>query len=235
MDGHINSGSRFNAHGRRISADVMRECLKVYLVVGSANCQDDPLYVVREALAGGATMVQYREKGDGSLTGEARIQLGLQLQELCREAGVPFIINDDVELALQLQADGVHIGQEDADAGWVRSGIGGGILGVSVHQLEEAERAVQQGADYLGIGPIYPTSSKPDAHAVHGLQILPGLRQAGIHLPLVGIGGITLERAGEVISAGADGIAVISAVAGLPGDKVQNAVQQLRTRINRSG
>lgn len=218
----------FLKHHSRISAEAMRKYLRLYLVIGSVNClAADPLHVVREALAGGVTMVQFREKGAGALTGDARIQLALQLQKLCREAGVPFIINDDVELALQIEADGVHIGQEDAEAGWVRSRIGQRILGVSAHRIEEAELAVQQGADYLGLGPIYLTSSKADAHVVHGLGIISELRGSGIQLPLVGIGGITLERAGEVMSAGADGIAVISAVAGLPGDQVQSAVQQL--------
>ncbi len=218
----------------RISAGQMRSYLRMYLVLGSVNCQEAPLRVLEEALAGGVTLVQFREKGPGSLVGEARLALALQLQAACRRAGVPFIINDDVELALRIGADGVHIGQDDEDPARVRDRIGNRLLGVSAHTVEEARLAARQGADYLGIGPIYPTVSKDDAHAVQGPEILRELRGAGITLPLVGIGGITAERAGEVMRAGADGVAVISAVTAMPGAKVRATVEDFIVRTSPS-
>ncbi|WP_282577744.1 thiamine phosphate synthase [Paenibacillus mellifer] len=190
----------------------MRQLLQTYLVIGSPNCREEPLRVLEEGLAGGVTLVQFREKGPGALTGESLRALALQLQAACRRRGVPFLVNDDVELALAINADGVHVGQEDEVAVRVRARIGDRILGVSAHTLAEAEAAVHHGADYLGIGPIYPTASKADAEAPQGPGILRMLRASGITLPLVGIGGITTETAGEVIRAGADGVAVISAI-----------------------
>ncbi|MEF2967694.1 thiamine phosphate synthase [Paenibacillus sp. M1] len=211
----------------RVSPALMREYLRMYLVIGSVNCLADPVRVVEEALAGGATLVQFREKGPGALAGEDRLALALRLQAACRRAGVPFIVNDDVDLALEIGADGVHIGQDDEDAGAVRSRIGNRLLGVSAHTAGEARLAVSRGADYLGIGPIYPTASKADAHAVQGPAILRELRRSGIALPLVGIGGITAERAGEVVAAGADGVAVISAVTGVPPGETRDAVRRI--------
>lgn len=198
----------------RVAPEIMRRHLRMYLVLGSVNCSVEPSLVVQEALAGGATMVQFREKGQAALAGEPMIRLARRIQAECRQAGVPFIVNDDVELALKLDADGVHVGQDDESAASVRERIGNRILGVSTHTVEEARRAILHGADYLGIGPIYPTRSKDDAKAAQGPAILRELREAGIDLPIVGIGGITVERVEEVIGAGADGVAVISAVTG---------------------
>ncbi|MGG3284449.1 thiamine phosphate synthase [Paenibacillus solani] len=210
----------------RVAPAVMRQHLRMYLVLGSVDCPVDPIHVVQEALAGGATMVQFREKGHRALVGEPMIQLARRIQHQCRQAGVPFIVNDDVELALKLNADGVHIGQDDECAADVRKRIGSRILGVSAHTVEEAERAIRHGADYLGIGPIYPTRSKDDARAVQGPEILRTLRESGIDLPMVGIGGITAERVEEVLCAGADGIAVISAVT-----RAESARQAVKTIV----
>lgn len=204
MSGGVGSG--------RIAVGRMRELLRTYLVIGSANCREAPLRVLEAALDGGVTLVQLREKGPGALTGEPLRALAVQLQAACRRRGVPFLVNDDVELALAIGADGVHVGQEDEAAARVRARIGDRILGVSAHTFVEAEAAVRHGADYLGIGPIYPTASKADAKAPQGPDILRELRARGIALPLVGIGGITAETASQVIRAGADGVAVISAV-----------------------
>ncbi|AZS18148.1 thiamine phosphate synthase [Paenibacillus lutimineralis] len=222
------NGERVGKHGR-ISSDRMREYLQLYLVVGSVNCKEDPVKVVRKALEGGVTLVQFREKGPGSLTGEARLELAGQLRALCHSAGALFIVNDDVELALAVDADGVHIGQEDEAADRVRARIGERILGVSAITFEEARSAIRQGADYLGIGPIYPTSSKEDARAVQGPQVLKTLRAQGITAPIVGIGGITAARAAEVVSAGADGVAVISAIT--QADDAQSAAAALALKV----
>lgn len=193
----------------------VRRAMRLYLVMGSINAAHDPVEVLRQAIAGGITLFQFREKGTGALAGTARIALAERLREVCGQHGIPFIVNDDVELAVALQADGVHVGQDDADAALVRARIGPGrMLGVSAHSVTEARRAVQAGADYLGVGPMYPTRSKADAHAVLGPAGIAELRAAGIAVPLVGIGGIEADAAAAVMAAGADGVAVISAVAG---------------------
>ncbi|MFD0619488.1 thiamine phosphate synthase [Paenibacillus sp. GCM10027629] len=195
-------------------ADVqrIRNWMKLYLVMGSSNCKLNPLDVVDQAIAGGITLFQLREKGPNSLAGEARDRFARQVQSRCQRHGIPFIINDDIEWAVALQADGVHIGQEDAPLHEVRERLSDRIIGVSVHNLEEAERAIDEGADYLGIGPIYATSTKLDAQAVQGTTLISELRARGITIPIVGIGGITADRADAVLQAGADGVAVVSAI-----------------------
>ncbi|KYD32538.1 MULTISPECIES: thiamine phosphate synthase [Bacillaceae] len=197
----------------RIASEVMRERLKVYFIMGSTNCKKQPLEVLTEAIDGGITLFQFREKGSGALVGEQKYEFAKQLQAICQKRGIPFIVNDDVELALAIDADGVHIGQDDEDARIVREKIGDKILGVSAHNLKEAQAAVAAGADYIGVGPIYPTKSKADAKQAQGPGIIRLLRNNGIAIPIVGIGGITAENAGEVMSAGADGVSVISAIA----------------------
>ncbi|MGQ8875453.1 thiamine phosphate synthase [Paenibacillus sp. TSA_86.1] len=200
---------------RRWDTEAVRRTLQLYLVMGSVNTARDPVEVLRQAITGGITLFQFREKGTGALTGEARITLALRLREVCSQHGIPFIVNDDVELAVAVEADGVHVGQDDADAALVRARIGDGrMLGVSAHSALEARRAMQASADYLGVGPMYPTRSKADAHAVLGPAGVAELRAAGIAVPVVGIGGITPDTAAAVMAAGADGVAVISAIAG---------------------
>jgi len=104
----------------KVTADELRKLLKVYFIMGSVNCKKNPLDVLEEAIAGGITIFQYREKGTGALTGEDKLKLGKELQKICQKHQIPFIVNDDVDLALKLDADGVHIGQEDESAEIVR-------------------------------------------------------------------------------------------------------------------
>ena len=193
----------------------VRNMLQVYYIAGSVNVKETDLVTsVREAISGGITCFQFREKGDGALTGEAREALAIQVKEICRKNDVPFFINDDVDLAVGLQADGVHVGQEDMAAGDVRSLLPKGcLLGVSVHSLTEANKALEAGADYLGIGPVYPTGSKADAKEAIGPEGIRYYREAGITAPIVAIGGITEENTPEVIEAGADGVSMISSIA----------------------
>ncbi|KHF29108.1 Thiamine-phosphate synthase [Anoxybacillus sp. BCO1] len=132
--------------------------------------------------------------------------------ERCLAHNIPFIVNDDVDLALALQADGVHVGQEDEAAERVRDRIGDRYLGVSVHNLNEVKQALSARADYVGLGPIFPTVSKKDAKQACGLAMIKHIRAHEKHVPLVAIGGITQQTAKQVIEAGADGIAVISAI-----------------------
>lgn len=196
----------------RVTAARMRELLKVYFILGSNNCRKNPLEVIAEAIEGGITLFQYREKGSGALVGEDKVKLARAIQELCQQHRIPFIVNDDIELALALNADGVHIGQEDAPAAEVREKIGDKILGVSVHTKEQADEAIRQGADYLGIGPIFATTTKEDAKEAAGTTLIKALREEGLTVPIVGIGGITPDNARVVMAAGADGVSVITAI-----------------------
>lgn len=207
----------------------LRNQLKVYFIAGSNNCIKKPKEVLEEAIAGGITMFQFREKGEGSLEGEAKISLARELQQVCRENGIPFIVNDDVELAIQLDADGVHIGQEDDSAESVRGKIGNKILGVSAHTVEEVEDAIKKGADYLGLGPIFPTSTKKDAKAVQGTRFIRELRSKGFDIPVVGIGGINPENAATVMEAGADGVSIITAIS--LADNITEAARKLKNQV----
>lgn len=196
----------------RINSQQLRESLKVYFISGSINCLKNPVEVLDDAIRGGITIYQFREKGTGALEGAQKYDLAKELQALCRKNGVPFIVNDDIELALELDADGVHIGQEDEPVEEVRRKIGDKILGVSAHSIAEVEHAMNNGADYLGIGPIFPTTTKEDAKAAAGTKLMEELRQKGYTIPVVGIGGIKVENARSVIQAGADGVSVITAI-----------------------
>ena len=191
---------------------MMKHMLSLYFVMGSVDCTKNPLVVLDEAIEGGITMFQFREKGKGAFTGIKKYRLAEQLFERCRARNIPFIVNDDVDLALALQADGVHVGQEDEAAERVRDRIGDKYLGVSVHNLNEVKKALAARADYVGLGPIFPTVSKDDTKQVCGLTMIEHIRAHEKHIPLVAIGGITEQTAKQVIEAGADGIAVISTI-----------------------
>ncbi|KJE27111.1 thiamine-phosphate diphosphorylase [Geobacillus kaustophilus] len=218
----------------RIASREMKERLAVYFIMGSQNSERPAADVLKEALDGGVTLFQFREKGSGALKGADKEELARHLQRLCRAYGVPFIVNDDVELALAIDADGVHVGQDDEDARRVREKIGDKILGVSAHNVEEAMAAVEAGADYLGVGPIYPTSSKEDAKEAQGPDVLRRLREAGIAIPIVAIGGITAGNAKTVIEGGADGVSVISAIASAPSPKAAAAALAEAVRAARA-
>ena len=187
--------------------------------------EGEPLaHAVREALEGGTTLVQIREKtlDEASFETEAK-----ELQVLCREYGVPFIVNDDVELALRIGADGVHVGQEDMEAGKVRELIGPDrILGVSAQTVEDALRAEAAGADYLGVGAVFPTGSKEDAVEVPH-DTLRNICEA-VSIPVVAIGGITYENAAQLKDSGIAGISVISAIFGQA--DIRRATEKLRAR-----
>ncbi|MGI1828373.1 thiamine phosphate synthase [Bacillus safensis] len=190
----------------------IKQQLSVYFIMGTTNTTRQPLDVVKEAIQGGITMFQFREKGEKALQSDEKKQLARQIQALCQEANVPFIVNDDVQLAIDLDADGVHVGQEDTNAKDVRERIGNKILGVSTHNLDEVKQAMKDGADYVGMGPVYPTETKKDTRSVQGVSLITEVRRHGLQIPIVGIGGITYDNAAPVIQAGADGISIISAI-----------------------
>jgi thiamine-phosphate pyrophosphorylase len=165
--------------------------------------------LTRLAIAGGADTIQFRQK-QGS-TGEM-IEEARNMKRLCEEAGVTFIVNDRLDVAVAAEADGVHLGQEDFPIPMGREILGKDrIIGGSAATLEEARKCLSDGADYVGFGPVYPTSSKDDAGPVSGIEILKQVVET-ISVPIIAIGGISAENTSEVLSAGAHGIAVISAV-----------------------
>ncbi|KGX91708.1 thiamine phosphate synthase [Pontibacillus marinus] len=209
----------------------IEDLLTLYFIMGSQNGQGNPEYVLQQAIEGGITLFQFREKGEGALQGDEKRRLGERLKQICKDAGVPFIVNDDIELAMQLDADGVHVGQEDEKAAVTRKQIGNKILGVSTHTLEEAHQAIADGADYLGLGPIFPTESKDDIRKVHGLDLIQAFRRHDIQTPIVGIGGIMSANASDVIQAGGDGVSVISAIAGA--EDAKQATVQLKQAVRK--
>jgi thiamine-phosphate pyrophosphorylase len=207
----------------------LREALKVYFIMGSPNCRQEPAEVLKEAIAGGITIFQFREKGEGALKGAEKYALAKQLQTICKEHKIPFIVNDDIDLAIEIGADGVHVGQEDEPVKTVRERIGDKILGVSVHTEEEAITAIQGGADYFGIGPIFPTTTKEDAKPAKGPVLIQELRQKGYTIPIVGIGGITIDNAASVVEAGADGVSIITAIS--HAESPREAARALRKNV----
>lgn len=182
--------------------------------------------LVAAALRGGATAIQLREKSSSAL---AQIELGRELRRLTREAGALFIVNDRVDLALALEADGVHLGQDDLPVDVARRILGPeAIVGGSAGNLDELRLSLAAGVDYLGVGPMYPTGSKADAGVAIGPAGLAEIRQK-TELPIVGVGGIDESSVPAVLAAGADGVAIISAVIGA--DDVESAARRMRLTI----
>ncbi|APG28839.1 phosphomethylpyrimidine kinase [Syntrophotalea acetylenivorans] len=198
----------------------------LYLITDGAR--GEQLFTkVRAALQGGTAIVQYRAKDRSAAEIQSEAK---QLADLCRQAGALFIINDDPHLAMDCQADGVHLGQQDMAVAAARTLLGPDkIIGTSNRTVEQAVASQEAGADYVAVGSIYPTGSKSDA--VHiGLDTLRAIRQA-IDVPLVAIGGINRDRVGEVIEAGADSIALISAVMADPAPAL--AAREIALQFNR--
>ncbi len=164
--------------------------------------------VVKESLDGGATFIQLREK---KLDNEHFLEEAKELKKLCAEYKVPFVINDNVDIAIQMDADGVHVGQSDMEAGDVRAKLGPDkIIGVSAQTVEQAILAEKRGADYLGVGAVFPTGSKDDADDVSH-ETLKAICDA-VSIPVIAIGGITVDNTPELAGTGICGIAVISAI-----------------------
>jgi thiamine-phosphate pyrophosphorylase len=203
--------------------------LRLYLVTDRALGRGRPLLdLVRQAVAGGVTVVQLREKQAST---SRFVTLAEELQELLVPMGVPLVINDRVDVALAAAAAGVHLGQADMEVTTARRLLGKGrLLGVSVSTVEEARRAEAGGADYLGVSPIYATPTKTDAPSAVGLPGLAAIR-AATRLPLVAIGGLHADNLSPVIESGADGIAVVSAI--MAADDPGAAARELRACIDR--
>jgi thiamine-phosphate pyrophosphorylase len=173
--------------------------------------------ILAGALDGGAEMIQLREKTWPSGT---LFPVAQRLRARCRAAGVPFIVNDRVDLALAVDADGVHLGQDDLPPAAARALLKPGmILGLSTHSVQQAKAAQAAGADYVAVGSMFPTATKPEFQLV-GPALARQVRPV-VRVPLIGIGGITPENVGDVIAAGVDGVAVISAVCAAPDPRAE--------------
>lgn len=185
--------------------------------------------VVAAALRGGATLVQYREK---NATTRQMIAEAQRIRDLCRAYGVPLVINDRVDIALAIDADGVHVGPDDMPVALVRQVLGHDkIVGASAGTVEEARAAIADGADYLGVGAIFATRSKTDAGEPIGLEGLAQIVRVST-IPVVGIAGINATNAASVIHAGATGIAVISAI--VSAEDIEQATRELKTIVEQA-
>ncbi|GAA7649020.1 thiamine phosphate synthase [Helicobacter pylori] len=201
-------------------------CLKLMFVAGSQDFyhikggKNDRinalLDTLESALQSKITAFQFRQKGDLALQDPIEIkQLALECQKLCQKYSTPFIVNDEIKLALELKADGVHVGQEDMAIEEVITLCKKcQFIGLSVNTLEQALKARHlDHIAYLGVGPIFPTPSKKDAKQVVGVELLKKIRDSGVKKPLIAIGGINTDNASKLRECGISGIAVISAIA----------------------
>ncbi len=180
---------------------------------------------VEDTLRGGATCLQLREK---DLDEAAFLNEALELKALCARYGVPFIVNDSVDIAIASGADGVHVGQSDEEAAEARARIGQDkLLGVSVETVEQAVKAEQAGADYLGVGAVFPTGTKLDADYV-SFDTLKTICST-VSIPVVAIGGISAKNVGELAGSGIDGIAVVSAL--FAAEDIEAAARELRMLV----
>jgi thiamine-phosphate pyrophosphorylase len=181
---------------------------RLYVLVTESGCKASLYGTVAEALAGGAHVIQLREK---NVADRIVLERAREIRKMTRSAGAIFIMNDRPDLARLVEADGVHLGQDDLPPAAARPLLRAGmIMGISTHSLSQAHAAERDGADYVAIGAMFPTGTKP-AFELVGPAAVRQLRRE-VEAPLIGIGGITVDTAGEVIRAGADGVAVVSAV-----------------------
>ncbi len=200
-----------------------KKAMLLYAVTGRAWVGKQSLYEqVESALKGGATCVQLREK---ELDDETFLKEAMEISVLCKKYGVPFFINDNVDISIKCHADGIHVGQEDMEATQVRQRVGNNmIIGVSVHSVEEALEAVKNGADCLGVGAMFSTSTKTD------VDVLPKetLRDicAAVDIPVVAIGGIGKSNISQLAGTGVDGVALVSAI--FAADDIENECRLLR-------
>ncbi|HMM79958.1 MAG TPA: thiamine phosphate synthase [Pyrinomonadaceae bacterium] len=183
---------------------------KIYPITNSEVSGLSHTEQVRRLIAGGATFIQLREKqkAAGDWFPDA-----LEAARLCREAGVTCIVNDRVDIALTIDADGVHLGQDDMPVAYARRLLGRGkIIGLSTHSIEQLEAALREPVDYLAIGPIFDTSTKSDPDPAIGIEMLSKAAQTSGMMPLVAIGGIKADNLSSIISAGAASAAIIGAL-----------------------
>lgn len=200
-----------------------KKSLLLYAVTDRTWLSGETLYdQVEKAIKGGVTFIQLREK---KLDQESFLNEAIKIQKLCRKYNIPFVINDNVEIARKIDADGVHVGQSDMKAKNVRAIFGADkILGVSAQTVEQAILAEKEGADYLGVGAVFPTGSKADAEDV-SLDTLKEICSA-VNIPVVAIGGIGAGNVSKLENSGISGIAVISAI--FAAEDIESATKNLK-------
>ena len=208
--------------------NVKKEDMLLYAVTDRHWLNGETLYSqVEKTLEGGTTFVQLIEK---ELDEEHFLEEAKKIKKLCAKYNVPFVINDNVEIALEMDADGVHVGQSDMEAGDVRAKLGPDkIIGVSAQTVEQALLAQERGADYLGVGAVFHTDSKADAADVDH-ETLKAICEA-VDIPVIAIGGISKDNVGELAGSGICGIAVISAI--FAEKDIKGATQELKNRTKK--
>ncbi|OHD53405.1 MAG: thiamine-phosphate diphosphorylase [Spirochaetes bacterium GWF1_51_8] len=187
--------------------------------------------VVRAMIAGGVSIVQYREKENK--TPREKLAECNEIRRMTRDAGVMFIVNDDIEIAILCGADGIHVGQDDLSVADVRKLAGDAmIVGLSTHTPEQAQDALKTGADYIGVGPLFETHTKVNVIAPVGLSYLEYV-EANIDLPYVAIGGIKLHNIGEVLSRGARTVALVTEIVGA--DDIEGMTRRIASKFEQAG
>ena len=207
-----------------------KELLKLYFICGTTTCLGKDLYtVVEDALKGGITLFQFREKGKGALEGKEKLELAVKIQDLCKKYNVPFIVNDDIELALEIDADGVHVGQDDLGVDEIRKLMPNKIIGLSIGNEEELKQSKVEYVDYVGVGPVYVTQSKDDAGGEIGYEGLELMRKLLPQRPLVAIGGIQTQHIKDVMKTNVDGVSIISAIS--YSDNIEKTVREMNEQF----
>ena len=221
----------------------IQEILPLYFVAGTQDCRhlddnpaDNLLSVLKQALDGGITCFQFRDKGKFSLENSPDEQrsLAISCRDLCHQYDVPFIVDDNVDLALEIEADGIHVGQNDTPVKTIRAKTNKPlIIGWSINRLDEAKIGEEiSEIDYFGVGPIFTTQSKENPSPTLGMEFIQTLRNGGITKPLVAIGGVKLEHVKTLRKYGADGVAVITAIT--QANDIKVATQALKEESNAS-
>ena len=208
-----------------------KELLKLYFICGTTTCQGKDLYsVVEEALKGGITLFQFREKGKGALEGKEKVELAIKLQNLCKKYNVPFIVNDDIELALEIAADGFHVGHDDLDVDEIRKLMPDKIIGLSIGNEEELKQSKVEYVDYVGVGPVFVTQSKDDAGGAIGYEGLELMRKSLPTMPLVAIGGIQTQHIKDIMKTNVNGVSIISAIS--YSKNIEKTVREMNEQFN---
>lgn len=199
--------------------------LSLYVITDRKIQKKSSEEVIEEATDAGASVIQLREK---DLPTRLWVEEAQKAREVTRCKGIPLVINDRIDIALAVDADGVHLGEEDMPLILARKIAPSLIVGYSVSTVEEARKAEKEGADYLGAGTVFPTSTKKDAGEPIGLERLKEIKKA-VHIPVVAIGGINLSNLEEVLATGVDGVAVVSAIVGA--ESIREATHSFRQKI----
>lgn len=201
----------------------------LYAIADFETIGNRPLIdAVKSAIEGGATIIQYRDKIRST---RELIESALQIKEITKEHNIPFIINDRVDVALAVDSDGVHLGQDDMPLEIARRILGDKkIIGISAKTVEQARKAQNKGATYLGVGAMFPTQTKVKT-ILRGPDTIKEMRQNGITLPIVAIGGINTDNIHYCINAGADGVAIVSAI--FKADNIKEKTLELMTEIRK--